>query len=146
MTTPVKTCFKCGAEKPLTEFYKHKRMADGHLNKCKECTKRDVNTNRYEKLDYYQAYDRERSSEDHRVVARREYQPRYRSENPEKYKAHTILNNAVRDGKVVKTACEVCGATKRVHGHHDDYSKPLDVKWLCTKHHQERHRRLNLPF
>lgn len=41
----VKVCFKCGIEKPLTEYYKHKRMTDGHLNKCKECNKSDVKVN-----------------------------------------------------------------------------------------------------
>lgn len=37
-----KVCFKCRDEKPLTDYYKHKQMGDGHLNKCKVCTKRDV--------------------------------------------------------------------------------------------------------
>jgi hypothetical protein len=45
---------------------------------------------------------------------------------------------AVNRGDLVRKPCEVCGAEK-THAHHDDYSKPLDVMWLCPKHHRERH-------
>jgi len=67
---------------------------------------------------------------------------RYRAENPEKYKAHCIVNNAVRDGKLNKALCVICGEEK-AHGHHDNYAKPLDVVWLCAAHHKERHASLD---
>ena len=67
-----KRCFKCNAVKPLSDFYKHPRMADGHLNKCKECAKRDVHQNRDEKRDYYILYDRMRNDDPERTAARLE--------------------------------------------------------------------------
>lgn len=67
---------------------------------------------------------------------------RYVAKNPEKAKAHQLLNHAVKQGNIKKQPCEKCGATYRIHGHHDDYSKPLDVVWLCAKHHIERHQQL----
>tara|TARA_R110000850_G_scaffold105926_12_gene217130 strand:- start:857 stop:1450 length:594 start_codon:yes stop_codon:yes gene_type:complete len=45
----MKSCFKCGVEKQLSEYYKHGQMADGHLNKCKSCTILDV---KYNPADY----------------------------------------------------------------------------------------------
>lgn len=52
-----KRCFKCNIEKPLTDFYKHPQMPDGHVNKCKECNKKDVRENYADKVDEKRAYD-----------------------------------------------------------------------------------------
>lgn len=131
----MKQCFKCGERKPLTEFYKHPAMKDGRVNKCKECNKRDVSENRAKRIDYYRAYDRERGN---RQTA--EYRRRYQEENPVKYGARIMVNNAVRDGRLEKLdSCSECGATGRIHGHHDDYAKPLDVRWLCAACHHQWH-------
>jgi ribosomal protein S27AE len=42
-------------------------------------------------------------------------------------------------GRLIRQPCEVCGE-KKVEAHHDDYDKPLDVRWLCPAHHAETHR------
>jgi hypothetical protein len=63
----------------------------------------------------------------------------YRQAHPEKKRAHNAVTNAIRDGKLERGACEVCGAAN-AHAHHDDYSRPLDVRWLCRTHHEELHR------
>lgn len=60
----------------------------------------------------------------------------------QKIRARNILNNKLAGGYIQKQPCERCGATDRIHAHHDDYSKPPDVMWLCPKHHKDRHREL----
>ena len=57
---------------------------------------------------------------------------------PQKQKAREILNESIRVGKLVRGLCEICGDLN-VHGHHDDYSRPLEVRWLCTVHHSQAH-------
>ena len=56
---------------------------------------------------------------------------------PEKYQARQEVLKALRKGILVKQPCEVCGEVK-VEAHHEDYSKPLEVNWLCEKHHKRR--------
>lgn len=130
-----KTCFKCGVERPLAEFYKHPQMKDGHLNKCKECTKSDATEVRSKNIDHYRAYDRKRGS-------RRPdgYQSEYRNKYPNKYKAHSIIGYAIKSGKLFEEPCGECGSEEKLHAHHDDYSKPLNVRWLCAAHHSQWHR------
>lgn len=148
-----KICFKCGKKKELKEFYRHSRMADGHLNKCKTCTKKDSNKYRDDNLEDVKSYDKKRNSLLHRIKARKEYaqtppgiqagnkaKKKWIEKNPLKAAAKCILNNAIRDGKIKKQPCERCGSTIRIHGHHDDYSKPLEVRWLCPQCHKNLHK------
>ena len=129
-----KTCFKCGSEKPLTEFYKHSQMRDGYVNKCKECNKKDVKENRDKNIDYYREYDRSRGYRSHNETLRA-----YRSKYPNKCKAHRIVQRAIRSGKLFSESCERCGS-ENTHAHHDDYLKPLNVRWLCPVCHFEWHK------
>ena len=141
MRTTVKTCFRCGAEKPLTDFYKHPMMADGHLGKCKNCARADVHENRVKRIEKYRAYDVERAKTAKRRALSRRIEAEYRARYPERKKANVAVNNAVRDGRLTKYPCQVCGRLDS-HGHHDDYSKPLEVRWLCAVHHKQAHKEL----
>ena len=135
MTTAEKTCFKCGKAQPLAGFYRHPKMADGHLNKCKECTKKDAFISRHIlHRERTLAYDRQRGNRQ-----KPQYMKEYRKRFPEKYAATSAVNNALRSGKLRKLPCWTCGTMERVHAHHADYSQPLDVVWLCTEHHQQLH-------
>lgn len=134
-----KPCFKCKIVKPLDEFYPHKQMKDGHLNKCKECAKKDVQI-RYDDPKYRERiseYEKSRFQSVDRKQKLTQYQRNARAKNPEKYKARYQVSNAIRDGRLFKMPCEYCGNPK-AEAHHHDYTKPLDVKWVCFKCHRER--------
>ena len=148
-----KTCFKCSRTLPVTDFYRHPQMADGFLGKCKECAKSDVRSNRSRRREQYVEYERQRQLQ----IDRREQQSRYQKEargrdperfyryqkearerDPEKYAARTAVGNAIRDGRLTRKPCESCGDAA-TEAHHDDYSKPLSVRWLCFRCHRKHH-------
>lgn len=129
----MKSCFKCSESKPLSEFYKHKAMRDGHLNKCKTCTKNDVSIHRSDNLEKIREYDRVRGCRQDAG-----YLATWRRDNPRKYAAHQAIYAATRSGKLKPLACELCGDTD-THAHHDDYAFPLTVRWLCAAHHHQWH-------
>jgi len=149
-----KKCFKCKNDLPVDSFYRHPRMADGRVNKCKECNKKDVRENYRANVAHYKEYDKERALLPHRVSARKAYSATengraagrrcskaWEDSNPIKKGASTLVGNAVRDGKITKKrSCEECGsAPSYIHGHHDDYAYPLDVRWLCPSCHRQWH-------
>jgi hypothetical protein len=150
-----KLCTSCFVERDLEGcFYKHAQMADGYLNKCKECVKKRVGKHRGENIEYFRKYDKKRYLEQPRrkeqavksyndwvlknpegpTVTAREWRKR----NPEKYKAHIIVGNSIRAGSITRHGCQICGG--KAHAHHEDYSKPLEITWLCPTHHSELHR------
>lgn len=134
----MKTCFKCKIAKPRSEFYAHPQMADGLIGKCKACTKADVKANYIANYDHYQAYERKREQQPERRLKLFKYLRTMREVHPEHNRARQLVNYHIRAGKLVKKPCEFCGSTK-VEAHHDDYSKPLDVRWLCHRHHRMVH-------
>lgn len=136
-----KECFKCKTVKPLTEFYKHEMMADGHLNKCKECTKNDANKHRSENLEKIRAYDRARGKIPERIKANTEITRAWRAEDKRRLAAHISVARAIRSGILDRKPCIRCGDQKSV-AHHEDYDKPLDVMWLCQPCHKQRHKEL----
>lgn len=74
------------------------------------------------------------------------YAKKIRARSPEehqKYLARKTVENHIRAGKLIRQPCERCGALN-AQAHHEDYSKPLDVMWLCPRDHKARHRELKL--
>jgi len=151
---PLKICKTCGEEKPLSEYYALKHMFDGHFNECKICVRKRTAKNVEKKKEnpdwVLKEAQRQRVKQ---YKKKEEWKTRYAHLNssrskkydekyPEKAIAKNKVGNAIRDGKLLRKPCEVCGA-HRAQAHHDDYSKPLDVVWLCSIHHAERHVWLN---
>lgn len=147
----MKVCFRCLQAKPLDDFYKHAAMTDGHLNKCKGCTKDDSRRHRLENLARVREYDRARSSNPERVAARKAYSQstegrlaharaneKWQVANAIRRRASNLVAKAIRAGKLIPEPCFVCG--EKAHAHHPDYSRPLSVTWLCPEHHKAAHR------
>jgi len=133
-----KKCFKCEKVKSLDEFYRHPAMADGHLNKCKLCAKKDVSKNYRKRIDHYTKYEKRRWKDPERRAYAVSKQRERRAVNHEKYKARIAVSNGIRSGEIKKGRCSVCGKAD-AEAHHEDYSKPLSITWLCRSHHLKLH-------
>ena len=135
----MKKCFKCGVEKTLSEYYKHKGTRDGHLNKCKECTKTDtkLRIEKKSKEPEWVIMERSRSREKHhRLKYGAKYKPsreqkkatmdRYKERYPEKVAAKNNLKPNVKGN----------------HLHHWSYNEQhyKDVIELSEKDHNTAHR------
>lgn len=141
-------CNKCRRILPPRAF----RIRKGkHISQCIEC-EREAALKYYhehrtpEVLEHKRQYMQAQweTNRDHLVAmmkSRPYYNtPEYRS-SPEKRKARYTLDNAVARGKIIRpTICPECHREARIEAHHDDYSKPLDVKWFCRRCHRKYER------
>jgi hypothetical protein len=126
-----KRCTVCLMVKPLGEFHRDRNLKSGFRGHCRVCQ-----SNYYRR--WYEQNGRERY--DANAAKKRKSVARHRLRYPEKARARWLIQQRLARGTLTRQPCEVCGDPK-TDAHHDDYSKPLDVRWLCRAHHAELHRR-----
>ena len=126
-----KRCFKCGKELPISEFYKHPRMADGHLNKCKECTRIDVHDKYIENIKSSEYVEKERKR-GREKYARLGYVFRITESREKKYEKYKTLRNARRMFKKYSLS-------KDVELHHWNYNLMDQVIALNKRLHKRIH-------
>jgi len=128
-----KWCNGCKQTKVRDEFHDDRTKPDGKCSQCKKC--RSISFGRYRENNLEKrAENYKRWAENNRdkVAA---YDAKSRKLRPERHRVRGDVKTAILQGKLVRPDhCEDCGGTP-VHSHHDDYSKPLEVRWLCPKCH-----------
>ena len=129
-----KTCKKCKETMSIQEFYTHKQMGDGRLSFCKECVKSRVR--KYGSTDHAKEIARAWAKTPKGRAKTSRGGKRHIEQNPEKMRCRRMSANAIRDGKITREPCRVCGDEKS-ESHHKDYTNPFNIDWLCRKHHRK---------
>lgn len=131
----LKLCTRCNT---LNEFSENHPKRKGYW--CKPCLSaasvESAKKNRETKRKNNNAYASRNSANRSKATAK------WRANHPEKKLAHQAVRTALRNGSLKKQPCEVCGSIERIHAHHDDYEKSLEINWLCHTHHMQRHSML----
>lgn len=154
MLSDTKKCARCGRVLPVSEFSLHRSSLRSNCKACRNIELREYWSSRPERVQEARRNRTEsgRGREDQRRfwasktdeerrALRRKYKSRRAPQPVNQLRAQGRLHAAVRSGRIKKpTTCETCGASGVViNAHHDDYSKPLDVKWLCSWCHRKLH-------
>lgn len=124
-------CKSCGKDLDATEFYASNK------SRCKDCVKQSVTKYRLDNIERIRQYDRMRAYQPHRLAKNIAIGAAWRVSHPKRRAAQIAVGNAVRDGRLQKLPCMVCG--EKSEAHHPDYDSPLDVVWLCPSHHKQAH-------
>jgi len=125
-------CGKCGEMKPRSCFHSWNR-GRGFQSYCKDCD-RLRNKSRSETA------RRAWATSEAGKASQRKWQRKAYLASPKKFLAHSAVRYALETDRLVKSPCEICGS-RQTEAHHDNYSRPLDVRWLCRRHHADLHTR-----
>lgn len=147
----IKLCRKCGTAKPYDQFNKRSTAKDGLQSNCRSCSAAQYVKNREairarqrETWTDYSRKNRERLIEKNRnrrqgnKLLDAEYRKEYKIRFAPKIAAENAVWSMLLTGRIAKEPCEICGG-EPADAHHDDYAKPLSVRWLCRVHHAEWH-------
>jgi hypothetical protein len=136
-----KPCPKCGEIKPITDYHKKMANIDNLANWCKPCTL-EYQTNW--KNQNREAFNKKRREYAHKNKERlAEIKARHRAKHPDRQLARWMVTHAIEHAKITPQPCEVCGVLDNtIEGHHEDYSRPLKVNWLCNQHHRAKHKEI----
>lgn len=128
-----KQCTKCKQTKQLTDFYVG-------VAYCKVCSRAISREWRRLNKDKKQAQNKDWKQK--HKQQRAEYRKQYRKDNRLKCNAHSLVWNHINTGKLFKPDfCYLCGDKCEPQAHHEDYSKPLEILWLCPTCHANRHKK-----
>lgn len=132
----MKACAKCGDTKKLEEFHRMAVRKDGRKAECKTCD--NARQRARSKTEHAKALRKrwERETETGRAYKKR----KLLAYDQKKRRAGAYARQAKWKGRLIEDPCEKCGATADIHMHHDDYSKPLEVRWLCRGCHEIEHK------
>lgn len=151
--TQTKRCLQCKTIKTANEFYYNKRRTDELSSYCKKCSclitkhwiEKNPERNKINKLRWYRENSKhiiettkrwiEKNPERYKIMnnkSSRAHQKRY----PDREKARALAKYARKKGILKLQPCIICGTHQNIETHHPDYSKPLDIVWLCVQHHR----------
>jgi len=140
------SCVKCGASFESTAARSRKRgrvCRRCHAEWAKAYRLRRRAEGRPVRRTFNPEYDRAYAIRRREKTAQENRERRKNPEEMKKIKAQKLLQHAVAKGHIRRGVCEMCG-DENVHGHHDDYTLPYSVRWLCPKHHRFVHRDADL--
>ena len=129
-------CKHCGEIKPVGAFRRDRTMPDGYRYVCLSCTAKQNAPSLYAYRERNRAMVNAKRRERHHRTGYKRHIP------VERERIYGAVKYAVKTGRLQKPdRCNMCGANGRLHGHHRDYSKPLEVMWMCTICHGMEHRK-----